>query len=598
MKQSEKKKRSGLSRILEFAGSRSPLIVLGCVLSGISAILGLAPYVFIFYIVRALFEAWPDFSRAVLLNAYGWAAFAFAAGSILFYFCGLLCTHLAAFRTAKNMRRAAMHHIVELPLGYFSRQNSGKLRKVIDDNAGMTETFLAHQIPDAVAAIVTPFAIFVLLFLFDWRLGLLCLVPLIVGVVFQSRMFGGKNADSMSRYMDALEDINAQSVEYVRGIPVVKVFQQTVHSFKNFYAAIMQYKDFATGYAMHARGPMMGFTISSHGAFILLIPAAILLIGSAADPKAFLLDFIFYILFAPVCSGMMLRIMYAANTVMKASQAVQRIDELLAQRPLTEAERPLKPKDASVCFEDVTFTYAGAEVPAVKNVSFSVYPGRTVALVGPSGGGKTTVASLVPRFFDVDSGSVKVGGVDAREIAAENLMRQVAFVFQDTHLFKDSLLENIRSARPDATREEALAAAHAAQCDDILAKLPASVDTVVGTDGVYLSGGEQQRIALARAILKDAPIVVLDEATAFADAENEAAIQKAFKTLIRNKTVLMIAHRLSTVKNADEILVMDEGEIKERGPHEALLAKGGIYAGMWKDYQTSIAWKVKKEAVI
>lgn len=589
------KTKKGFSRMMEFAGDHSPLIIVGCVLAVLSSVMSLVPYVCIFYIVRTLFDAWPNLSGANLLDTYGWAAMAFAAGSILVYFCGLLCTHLAAFRTAKNMRRAAMRRVVDLPLGYFSGQSSGKLRKIIDDNASMTETFLAHQIPDAASAIVTPFAILILLFVFDWRLGLLSLLPMVIGVLFQSRMFSGKNADSMAKYMDALEDINAQAVEYVRGIPVVKVFQQTVHSFKSFYASILRYKDFATQYADNARCPMLGFTISGNGAFALLVPAAILLIGTVADPKAFLLDFLFYILFAPVCSGMLMRIMYAANTIMRANQAVERVDGLINEAVLVEPQQPKMPKDASVCFENVTFTYSGSDTPALNQVSFTVPTGRTVALVGPSGGGKTTAASLLPRFYDVDGGSIKLGGVDVREIATEELMRQVAFVFQDTRLFKDSVFENIRAGRPEATRDEVLSAVHAARCDDILEKLVQGLDTVIGTQGVYLSGGEAQRIALARAILKDAPVVVLDEATAFADAENEAAIQRAFGTLIRGKTVLLIAHRLSTVRTADEILVLDEGELKEQGAHDVLLEKNGIYADMWRNYQTSIAWKVKKE---
>ena len=597
MEQEKKKKQSSFSRLLEFTGNYKTLTILGCVLSCISTIMSFAPYVCIYFIIKSMFAAWPDLSSAVLIDTYGWCAMGFAAGSILVYFCGLLCTHLAAFRTAKNMKRTAMRHVVGLPMGYFSRQDSGRLRKIIDDNASLTETLLAHQIPDAVGAIVAPIVILILLFVFDWRLGILCLVPLIIGAVFQFGMYGGKNADAMKKYMDSLEDINAQAVEYVRGIPVVKVFQQTVYSFKNFYASIMNYKKFASDCAVNSRIPMVGFTVSSNAAFAFLIPAAILLIGTVADPRNFLLDFLFYILFAPACSSMLMRMLYAANTLMKAGQAVDRLDKILNEKALVEPQHPKKPQDATVSFENVTFTYAGATEPALNNMSFSVQRGKTLALVGPSGGGKTTAASLIPRFFDADNGSVKIGGVDVREIASEDLMRQVAFVFQDSRLFKDSILENIRAAKPGATREEVLAAVHAARCDDILEKLPNGLDTVIDADGVYVSGGEQQRIALARAILKDAPIVVLDEATAFADAENEAAIQKAFSALIKSKTVIMIAHRLTTIKNADEILVIDEGKVKERGNHDTLLKADGLYSQMWKDYQASIVWKVRKEAV-
>jgi len=596
MKNEDDKQKNSFSRMMAYAGSHKKLLILGCVMSGVSAVLGLAPYVCIFFVVRDMITAWPDFSTATMLATYGWAAMGFAVSGILLYFGGLMLTHISAFRTAKNMRKAAMHHIVNLPLGYFSRQASGRLRKIIDDNAGLTESLIAHHLPDMAGAVVTPVAIIVLLFLFDWRLGLLCLIPLVVGFLCEMPMFGTKSSEYMKEYMDTLEDMNAQAVEYVRGIPVVKVFQQTVYSFKNFYAAIMRYKDFAGNYAKNNRMPMVGYNLSVNGAYLLLVPAGILLIGSAADPKAFLLDFLFYIIFSPVCASMMTRLMYAVQGIMKAGQAVERIDAIMDEKPLAEPEQPQEPKDASICFENVSFTYPGGDVPAVKDISFEAFPGQTVALVGPSGGGKTTAASLVPRFFDADSGNIRIGGVDIRSIATENLMGQVAFVFQDTRLFKESILENIRAARKDASREEIMTAAHAAQCDDILEKLPQGIDTVIGTKGVYLSGGEQQRVALARAILKDAPIIVLDEATAFADSENEAAIQKAFETLTRSKTVLMIAHRLSTVQNADKILVMADGEVKERGTHQELLSAGGIYFAMWKDYQTSIAWKIGKEA--
>lgn len=589
------KKQSWLSRLMEFAGRYKKYSIIGCVLSGISAVLGILPYVCIFFVVRDVLAVWPNFGEAASLSTYGWLAMGAAVGSILIYFSGLMLTHVAAFGTAKNMRSQAMRHILDLPMGYFSRQQSGRLRKIIDENAALTESLMAHHLPDAAGALVTPIAILVLLFLFDPRLGLLCFVPLIVGLLCEAPMFGVKSSSFMKEYMNTLEDMNGQAVEYVRGIPVVKVFQQTVYSFKNFYASIMRYRDFAAGYAKNNRLPMMGYTIATNGAFILLIPAGILLIGSAADPQAFLLDFIFYIIFSPLCAGMMTRLMYAAQGVMKAGEAVNRIDIIFEEKPLAEPVTPQTPKDASVRFENVGFTYPGMDTPAVKNVSFELFPGKTLALVGASGGGKSTVAALVPRFHDVGEGRVLVGGVDVRDMASDELMRQVAFVFQDTHLFKDSIFENIRAARPDATREQVMKAALTARCGDILEKLPQGLDTVIGSKGVYLSGGEQQRIALARVILKDAPIVVLDEATAFADSENEAAIQKALESLTRNKTVLMIAHRLSTVQNADEILVMADGEVKEHGSHKKLLGQEGIYAAMWKDYQTSIAWKVGKK---
>ena len=594
------KKDSEISRMFRFAGNRHWLTILGMILAGISTVLSMIPFVCIWFVVRDMLNAIVegDIRLAAHSSTYAWWAAGFSVLSILLYFIGLCCSHLAAFRTATNMKKAAMHHVVTLPLGYFGANGSGRLRKVIDDNAGLTEAFLAHQLPDLTGAVVMPVAVFVLIFVFDWRLGLCCLVPLAISVVFLKQMMGGDNAGFMEGYMKALETMNKEAVEYIRGIPVVKVFQQTVYSFKNFHAAIEEYEKYASGYAIKCRIPLTGFNVALNGTFILLIPVAGMILAGASGQAAYqdvLLDFLFYSLFTPICTTMMNRVMFASEQLMAAKSAVTRIEEVLHEQALEDPVEQQKPADASVAFENVSFCYPGTEEKALDQVTFEIPAGKTVALVGASGSGKSTAAKLIPRFYDVTEGKILVGGKDVRTIGKRTLMDQIAFVFQNTKLFKDTLLENIRAARPEATREEVMQAVKAAQCEEIIERLPEGLDTLVGNGGTYLSGGENQRITLARAVLKDAPIVILDEATAFADAENEHQIQCAFEELTKGKTVLMIAHRLSTIQDADLILVFDEGKIIERGTHEALLKENGKYASMWKDYQTSIHWKVERE---
>lgn len=591
------KKQNSLSRIMSYAGRHKNLTLLGCVLSALSAVSGLIPFVCVWLAAKNALVTWPDFEETHNLVRWGWIAVWTAVGSIVLYFAALMSTHIAAFRTARNIRYTAMQHVLKLPLGFFSENQSGRLRKLIDDNAGLTEDLLAHKLPDLAGTVVTPVAAIAMLFLFDWRMGLLCLLTMVLALLSMCLMMGGKNAGFFHRYQQEIERMSGEAVEYVRGIPVVKMFQQTVYSFKAFYAAIKDYSDLASQYAMSCRVGQTCFLTFINGAFALLIPAA-LLMASGGNVREVLVNFIFYALFAPACGQMINRIMYMSEAVMEADEAIGRLDEILDQKPMEESKKQNHPVNTTVSFDHVTFTYPGADHPALTDVTFTVRPGQMAALVGPSGGGKTTAASLIPRFWDTDSGIVSIGEVNVRDMNTEDLMKQVAFVFQNTRLFKESLLENIRAARPEASREEVIAAAHAAQCDDILEKLPQGLDTVVGTKGIYLSGGEQQRIALARAILKDAPIVVLDEATAFADPENEHQIQKAFEVLTENKTVLMIAHRLSTVQDADSIIVLNDGKIVEQGRHDSLLAQNGVYAAMWEDYQRSARWKVGKEEAI
>lgn len=593
----QKEKSDELSKMFSYAGNYHKLTIFGCIFAGLSTIFSMLPFVCIWFVIRDLVHGLSrgDVTLAAGSSHYAWMALLFSVLSIFLYFLALIFSHLAAFRTATNMRKKAVHHIVELPLGYFSQNASGRLRKVIDDNAGLTEGFLAHQLPDLTGAVVMPVAVIILIFVFDWRMGICCLIPMAVSVIFLKQMMGGDNADFMSKYMTALETMNKEAVEYIRGIPVVKVFQQTIYSFKNFHNAITEYEKFASGYALKCRIPMTGFTVALNSTFVLLIPAAMIILSGLSGQISYeetVLDFLFYALFTPVCTTMMNRIMFASEQLMAAKSAVSRVEAVIQEKTLPESVQKQKPADTGIVFKNISFSYPGASEKALDNVSFEVPAGKTVALVGASGSGKSTAASLIPRFYDVQEGSVLIGGADVRSIDKRDLMEQVAFVFQNTRLFKDTLLENIRAARPSATCEEVLKAAETAKCTEIIDRLPNGLDTVVGSGGTYLSGGENQRIALARAILKDAPIVVLDEATAFADAENEHQIQLAFEELTKGKSVLMIAHRLSTIQDADQILVFKDGKIIERGTHNELLEKKETYASMWKDYQTSVSWKV------
>ena len=585
------KKESNLKRLLEYAGGYKYLTIASWILSALSALVALLPFVYAWKVIKEVLDAAPNYGDVQELSHNGWMAVVFAVAAILIYIAALICSHLAAFRVQANMRKRAMHHIVTLPMGFMSGSGSGKVRKIVYESSAATETYLAHQLPDKANALATPVGLIVLLLVFDWRLGLLSLLPVVAAFVIMSVMTGKRMAKKMEEYNNALGQMSNEAVEYVRGISVVKTFGQSVFSFRRFKEAIDNYEKWVIAYTKDLRFPMMCYTTLVNGIFAVLIAAA-LVMASGGVTNEFLLNLIYYIIITPIITLTLTKIMYASENKLIVTDAMSRIDSILEMKPLPETDHPRHPKDNSVELSEVSFRYKDAERNALENISFTIKPGEHVAFVGPSGGGKTTLASIVARFWDVNSGSVKIGGVNVKEIPKEDLMDTVSFVFQDSKLLKTSILENVRMAKPGASREEILKALHDAQCDDILEKLPQGVDTVVGAKGVYLSGGEQQRISIARVMLKNAPVLILDEATAFADPDNEAKVQAAFSVLAKGKTVLMIAHRLSTVTGADRIMVIRDGKIEDTGTHGQLKDKDGLYAEMWRQYNKAVKWKV------
>lgn len=580
-----------LKKFNVYMDNRKVLLPLSLVMSALNGIVSLLPYIFVWLIVRTLLEA-GGIARNTPVNSYAWAAVAAAITSLLIYFVSLLLSHLAAFRVETNLRRSAMRKIVAMPLGFFDSNTSGRMRKIIDEDASSTHTFLAHILPDLAASIVSPLAVMVLIFIFNRPLGVACLIPLVSAFVLMGYMMDPKRNDFRKLYMDAQERMSTEAVEYVRGIPVVKVFQQTVFSFKRFYDSIITYKNLVTKYTLTWQRPMSLYTTLIHGFAYFLVPAAILLVGRTGSYAPIIADMFLYVLITPVIATNIMKIMYLNQNLYLADEAITRIERLTDADLLPVAGNPKTISGYGIDFENVVFAYPGTRQNAVDNVSFSVPQGKMYALVGPSGGGKTTIARLIPRFWDVTGGSVKIGGVDVRHIAQEELMRNISFVFQNTKLFKTTLLENIRYGNPHASDQDVQRAIGLSRSREIIDCLPQGLDTKIGAEGTYLSGGEQQRIVLARAFLKDAPILILDEATAFADPENEHLIQQALHELMKGKTVLMIAHRLTSIQQADSILVIEDGKITEQGTHDELLTRNGTYNAMWNEYQKSVEWTV------
>ncbi len=587
------KKQSNLNRLLTYSGKYKILTYLSWILSAASAIIALLPFWYIWRILKEVIEVSPNYENATNITHYGWMAVLFAIISVLVYICGLMCSHLSAFRIATNLRITMANHIATLPLGKIEQFGSGKLRRTISETAGATETYLAHQLPDKSRAVATTIGLLALLLVFDWRLGLLSLLPVALGFVCMSRMTGKSMQKKMTEYQNALSDMSNEAVEYVRGIPVVKTFGQTVFSFKKFKKTIDNYEKWTIAYTKELRGPMSFYTLAINSVFVFLIIGAFWFTNGGVTGE-FILNLLFYIIITPVISLTLSKLMLMSENGMIVSDAIARIDSVLDSPSLSKSQSPKHPKDYSVELKNVTFSYDGTK-NALSDISLKINAGQTVAFVGPSGGGKSTLANIIARFFDTQGGSVLIGGVNVKDIDKEELMNTVSFVFQNSHLVKTTILDNVRLGNPDATKEEVMAALKEAQCMDIIEKLPDGINTVIGAKGVYLSGGEMQRIAIARAMLKNSPIIILDEATAFADPDNEAKVQAAFNKLAKGRTVIMIAHRLSTVTNAERIFVLKDGKLAESGKFDELSSSGGLFSSMWNEYRQSVQWKVAKE---
>ena len=591
MEKKNEKQPSLLKQLFVFAGSYKYLSILSVIFAGISALIALVPFYYIWRIMQEVIRVKLDFSQAQGISSYGWHAVGTALIGMLLYIIALMCSHISAFHVQASMRTIMMEHIMTLPLGYIESEGSGKIRKIVTDSSAATETYLAHNLPDKAVSAVTPVGLLILMFVFDWRLGLICLIPAAVGFVFMGSMMGKDMEKSMQEYQNSLEIMSSEAVEYVRGIPVVKTFGQSVFSFKRFKNAIYNYEKWTIDYTKRMMKPMIGFTTAVNSTFAFIIVAAFLLGGKEISPN-FGLNLFFYIIITPILTTTLMKLAYAGEAQLQVKDALMRMGQLMDQKALPETANGQIPKDSSISLENVTFAYEGASQNAVDHISLHVNPGEHIAFVGPSGGGKTTLASLVARFWDVKEGSIKIGNVDVKNITSSELMNQISYVFQDSKLLKMSILDNVRIGKPEATEEEVLQALKDAQCMDIIEKFPDGIHTMIGAKGIYVSGGEAQRLSIARAFLKNAPVLILDEATAFADPDNEQKVQAAFDNLSKDKTVIMIAHRLSTITNADQIYVLKDGKIAEHGTHETLLKNHGVYSHMWEEYNKSVNWKV------
>lgn len=588
------KEKGIFSRLFHYMGIFKIPMGISVVLSVCAAVVNLYAYVCVYEAGKMVIQSLGDFSAVdpAYLAKMGWKAVMLIGASYGIYGFALLFSHIAAFNTVARLRVRLLRHIGNLPLGYHSVNPSGKQRKIIEKNSDNLETLIAHQIPDFAQSMALPAAFLVFMFVYDWRLSLICLIPILMGFAVLFYMLKDESEGFVKQYQKSAEDIGNAATEYVRGIAVLKVFGRTADSFRRYKASVQEYGDYMKKYALSMHNADSMYNTVINGIFFFLIPGGILLFNSAKDPEKMVLSFLFFSVLTPAVATILGRIMKSSSNLMLSKASLDAIDRILQEKPLPASENPKMPENYDIVLDKVSFAYQEEVGKALDEVSLEVRQGTITALVGESGGGKSTVVNLIARFWDVQEGSVRIGGVDLRDMDYGAWMERVSIVFQDTNLFKMSILENVGVFCPNASREDILKALYLAQCEDILQKLPQGADTVIGTRGVYLSGGEMQRIALARAILKDAPIVLLDEATAFADPQNEYLIRKALDELLRGKTVIMIAHRLSTIIHADQICVLEQGKITERGTHKELMDAGGKYASMFEEYQRSISWKI------
>lgn len=591
----KQKKKKSFSVLMHYAGENKYFTYASLILAGISAFVALIPFYKIWQIIKEILDVRPNFSDAVNISRYGWEAVGFALLGMIIYIAALMCSHKAAFRVQANMRISMMNHIMKLPLGYVDSEGTGKIRKIVIESSSATETFLAHNLPDKAVSYATPVGLLTMMMIFDWKLGLICLIPAVISFVLMGTlMMGPKMAEDMKMYQNALETMSSEAVEYVRGIPVVKTFGQTVFSFKRFKYAIDEYEKWTLGYTKNMLLPMVAFTTAANAIFAVIIISAFLFTSHGVTNE-FVMNLFFYMIITSVLTVTLMKVAYAGESQMIVEDALNRMYEILETEPLSESEKNQKPVDSSITLNNVEFSYENSDSNAIDRINLSIKAGEHIALVGPSGSGKTTLASLIARFWDVKSGTIKIGGADVRNIPSNELMNYISYVFQDSKLLKMSIMDNIRMGNPNATDEQVMQALRDAQCMDIIQKFPDGVNTMIGSKGIYVSGGECQRLSIARAFLKNAPVLILDEATAFADPDNERLVQQAFEKLAKNKTVIMIAHRLSTITNADCIYVLSDGKISEKGKHDELISKNGIYSHMWNEYNKSVNWQVGKQ---